>query len=153
MVPGQQVILLFQKGSFRTFLSPLFDQCLELIYELDTVFMHKACLECGEKIIGRIDKKFCSDYCRNSFNNNLNKDSKNLLRNINNRLRKNYRILEELNPVDKTKSSKARLLSMGFSFEYFTNIYITRKGKIYYFVYDQGYLQLDGEYYALVKKF
>lgn len=115
--------------------------------------MQKACPECGEKIIGRIDKKFCSDYCRNSFNNNLNKDSKNLLRNINNKLRKNYRILEELNPNDKTRSSKARLLSKGFSFEYFTNIYTTKKGKVYYFVYDQGYLPLEDESYALVKRF
>ena len=31
--------------------------------------MSKVCPECGEKIIGRVDKKFCSDYCRNAFNN------------------------------------------------------------------------------------
>lgn len=114
--------------------------------------MQKGCPECGEKIIGRIDKKFCSDYCRNSYNNNLNKDSKNLLRNINNKLRKNYRILEELNPGDKTKTSKSRLLSKGFDFEYFTNIYTTKTGNVYYFVYNQGYLPLEGDYYALVKR-
>ena len=38
--------------------------------------------------MGRADKKFCSDGCRNSHNNTLNKDSSNLVRNINNRLRK-----------------------------------------------------------------
>ena len=114
--------------------------------------MQKTCPECGEKIVGRIDKKFCSDYCRNSFNNNLNKDSKNLLRNINNKLRKNYRILEELNPNDKTKATRAKLLIRGFNFEYFTNIYTTKSGNVYFFVYDQGYLPLEGEYYALVKR-
>ena len=50
--------------------------------------MNKLCPECGDKIIGRADKKFCCDACRNSHNNALNKDSKNLVRNINNRLRK-----------------------------------------------------------------
>ena len=54
--------------------------------------MQKNCPECGDKIIGRIDKKFCSDGCRNAYNNRINKDSKNLIRNTNNRLRKNYRI-------------------------------------------------------------
>ena len=60
--------------------------------------MERACLECGAKIVGRIDKKFCSDACRNAYNNRINKDSKNLIRNTNNRLRRNYRILETHNP-------------------------------------------------------
>jgi len=114
--------------------------------------MQGNCPECGGKIIGRIDKKFCSDYCRNAYNNNLNKDSRNLMRNINNQLRKNYRILEELNPKDKTRSSKTKLLSKGFNFDYITNIYTTKTGNVYYFIYDQGYLPLEGGDYALVRR-
>ncbi|TXE17862.1 hypothetical protein ES692_08155 [Psychroserpens burtonensis] len=114
--------------------------------------MQKECPECGDKIVGRIDKKFCSDGCRNAFNNNINKDNKNLIRNTNNRLRKNYRILEELNPDQKKKISRARLVEKGFDFNYFTSIYTTKASTVYYFVYDQGYLPLDGDYYALVKR-
>ena len=114
--------------------------------------MQNTCLECGEKIIGRADKKFCNDYCRNAFNNKRNKDAKNLIRNINNRLRKNYRILEELNPDKKTKTSRSTLINKGFNFTYFTEIYTTKKGTVYYFVYDQGYLPLENDYYALVRK-
>ncbi|QLE00764.1 hypothetical protein HX109_03990 [Galbibacter sp. BG1] len=114
--------------------------------------MEKTCLECNERLIGRADKKFCGDYCRNAYNNQLNKDSKNLIRNINNRLRKNYRILEELNPKDKTKTTKTRLLDKGFDFEYFTNTYTTKKGTTYYFLYDLGYLPLDNDYYMLVRR-
>lgn len=110
------------------------------------------CIECNDKIVGRTDKKFCSDHCRNSYNNKINKDSNNLVRNVNNRLRKNYRILEELNPVEKTKASKSKLLAKGFNFEYFTSIYTTKSGNTYYFVYDQGYLPLEGDFYALVKR-
>lgn len=114
--------------------------------------MPKQCPECGEKIIGRIDKKFCSDACRNAFNNTLNKDSKNLIRNTNNRLRKNYRVLEDLNPEQKRKVSRGQLIEKGFDFSYFTSIYTTKAGTIYYFVYDQGYLPLDNDYFALVKR-
>ncbi len=114
--------------------------------------MQKACPECGEKIIGRTDKKFCSDYCRNTYNNKMNKDSTNLVRNVNNLLRKNYRILQDLNPTDKTKTTKSKLLAKGFSFEYYTSTYTTKTGTVYYFIYDQGYLPLESDYYALVKR-
>ena len=114
--------------------------------------MSKTCPECGDKIIGRADKKFCSDACRNSYNNRKNSDTKNLMRNINNKLRKNYRILDKLNPEDKTKTTKNRLVDAGFDFNYFTSIYTTKAGTTYYFVYDQGYLPLEGDFYALVKR-
>jgi predicted nucleic acid-binding Zn ribbon protein len=114
--------------------------------------MERLCPECGEKIKGRSDKKFCSDACRNAFNNALNKDSKNLVRNINNRLRKNYRILEALNSKDKTKVRKETLAKHGFSFKYFTSEYVTQAGAVYKYVYDQGYLPLDNDWFLLVKK-
>ncbi len=114
--------------------------------------MKKLCPECGDKIIGRADKKFCCDACRNTHNNALNKDSKNLVRNINNRLRKNYRILESLNPNGKTKTTKEKLLRLGFNFEFFTNIYTTKTGSVYFYLYDQGYLALENDFYLIVKK-
>ena len=114
--------------------------------------MNKTCPECGAKIVGWIDKKFCSDACRNSYNNKINKDSKNLIRNTNNRLRKNYRILEALNPDKKTKTSRTKLIEKGFDFNYITSIYTTKKGTIYYFVYDQGYLAIENDYYLLIKR-
>jgi predicted nucleic acid-binding Zn ribbon protein len=114
--------------------------------------MDKNCLECGDKIVGREDKKFCSDGCRNAFNNKINKDTNNYMRNTNNKLRKNYRILSELNVEGKTKTTKTKLLSKGFDFDYLTNILTTKTGNTYYFVYDQGYMLLEHEFYVLVKK-
>lgn len=112
----------------------------------------KKCLQCDEKIIGRIDKKFCSDGCRNTYNNKLNKDSTNLMRNINNKLRKNYRILSELNPNKKGKTTRTKLLSKGFDFGFITSILETKNGNTYYFLYDQGYKILENDYFLLVKK-
>ena len=112
----------------------------------------KTCLECTEKIVGREDKKFCSDGCRNAFNNKMNKDSNNFMRNVNNKLRKNYRVLLELNVDGKSKTSRAKLLSKGFDFDFHTNIMHTKTGNTYHFIYDQGYLALENDYYVLVKK-
>ena len=114
--------------------------------------MKKNCLECGEPFSGRIDKKFCSDYCRNSFNNKINKESKNLIRNINNRLRKNHRLLADLNLSGKTKVTRRKLLDGNFDFHYFTSIYTTKTGNTYYYIYDQGYLALENDYYLLIKR-
>jgi predicted nucleic acid-binding Zn ribbon protein len=112
----------------------------------------KNCLECNDKIIGREDKKFCSDGCRNAYNNKMNKDSTNLMRNINNKLRKNYRILSELNLDGKSKTTRTKLLSKGFDFEFFTSMYVTKTNNTYYFLYDQGYRVLEDDYFMLVKK-
>lgn len=110
----------------------------------------KKCLECGEKIAGRSDKKFCSDQCRISFNNRLNSDETNLVRNINNALRKNRRILVELNTTGKTRVSREKLAVKGFDFNYFTGIYTTKEGAVYRYCYEQGYLQTDKDWFLLV---
>lgn len=114
--------------------------------------MSKICLECAEKIIGREDKKFCNDSCRNAYNNKQNKDATNLMRNINNKLRKNYRILCELNPEEKSKTTRSKLLQLGFDFEYFTSIYTTKTGTTYFFNYDQGYMSIENDWFLLVKR-
>ncbi|WP_428230862.1 hypothetical protein [Flavobacterium sp.] len=112
----------------------------------------KTCLECSEKIVGREDKKFCSDSCRNAYNNKINKDSTNFMRNVNNKLRKNYRILSELNTDGKSRATRDKLINKGFDFDFFTNILQTKTGNTYYFLYDQGYRSLDNDYFMLVKK-
>jgi len=114
--------------------------------------MNKQCLECGEEIRGRSDKKFCSDICRNGFNNKLNSNSTNYIRNVNNILRKNRRILESFIPEETAKTTKDKLLQKGFNFQYYTNTYTTKKGKAYYFCYEYGYLPIDNDFYFLVKR-
>jgi hypothetical protein len=114
----------------------------------------RECLSCGEFIKGRADKKFCDDACRNNYNNQLNSDGTNYVRNINNVLRKNRRILEELIPSDKStaKITKKRLEESGFSFSNFTSIYKNKQQQIYYFNYEFGYLQLENDWFMIVRK-
>jgi predicted nucleic acid-binding Zn ribbon protein len=112
----------------------------------------KVCLECGDKIKGRADKKFCSDQCRISYNNKLNSDETNYVRNVNNILRKNRRILAELNTTGKTRVNRDKLNEKGFDFSYFTSIYKTKEGGIYHYCYEQGYLEMDNNWFLLVVK-
>ena len=112
----------------------------------------KVCLECGTKIIGRADKKFCSDQCRVSYNNRLNSNETNFMRNVNNVLRKNRRILIELNTSGKSKVTGDILHRQGFDFNLFTSTYTTKEGAIYHYCYEQGYLQVDKNWYLLVVK-
>lgn len=112
----------------------------------------KYCIECNEEIHGRRDKKYCSDYCRVHHFNNHNAEISNFMRRVNYKIRKNRNILSEFNPHGKAKMHKDKLLDAGLNFDYFTNVYRTRAGKVYYFCYDQGYLELDDNYYALVVK-
>jgi predicted nucleic acid-binding Zn ribbon protein len=111
----------------------------------------KICLECGDAISGRRDKKFCSDQCRTSFNNNLNTDSTKYMRNVMNALRKNRRILVELNKTGKTKVHLEKLASKGFNFQYHTSTYTNKKGQTYYFCFENGYMALEDDYYILVQ--
>ena len=110
------------------------------------------CAQCGNEILGRIDKTFCSTKCRNTYNNRQNKDATNLVRNINNRLRKNYRILSELNVGENPKVERKVLKKKGFDFEFFTSFLEAKTGNKYYFVYDQGFSELTDDVFLLCRK-
>lgn len=112
----------------------------------------RTCKECGQKISGRKDQKFCSDYCRNTHNNRLNEDATKYVQRINRILRKNRRILEVLNPTGKRTLDGILLAEEGFNFHYFTNTYTTQKGNVYFFCYEQGYTKLESDQYMLVVK-
>ena len=112
--------------------------------------MAEFCLECGAKIMGRIDKKFCNDQCRNNYNNRLNHDETSFMVKVNRSLRKNRRILKSFTPKGKAKVRRQKLESEGFNFKYFTHVYKTKEGRVYYFCYEYGYLPLENGYFALV---
>lgn len=112
---------------------------------------NRFCPECGKEIIGRADKTFCSNACRNTYNNKQNKDSTNLMRNINNSLRKNYKILSELNGGEFTKVPKKTLAKKKFNFDNFTSILEAKTGNTYYVVYDQAFQELEGDVFLITK--
>ncbi len=112
---------------------------------------NRRCLECNEEIIGRSDKKFCDDQCRNAYNNKKGSEKIVLVKKINKILLKNRQILAQLNPGGKTKMHKDNLLKKGYDFKYHTHGYTTKENAQYFFCYDYGFLALDKDWFLLVK--
>ena len=113
----------------------------------------KKCLYCDKILNGRSDKKFCNDYCRNAYNNQLKSVNSSIVRTINNALVKNRRILEALLGEEKmVKLPKTKLLTEGFNFKYVTHHYTNQKGDTYLFCYEYGYLPIGHDWLLIVKR-
>ena len=114
--------------------------------------MEKFCLECGDKLRGRADKKYCDDSCRNAFNNKQYRKLNNYKRNVNGILSRNRRILAELSWGEITEVSKMILHAKGFDFNYYTNTFRNKSGRVFFCCYDMGYSSKDNDQNALVIK-
>ncbi len=112
----------------------------------------RRCHECGEKLKGRADQKFCTDACRNAYNNQKLGRTTNFMRRINRILKQNHAILETINTNGRTVTYKNRMVKKGFNFSYFTHVYRTGKGRIYYFCYDQGFAAIEKNRFLLIKR-
>ena len=111
----------------------------------------KYCQECGIKITGRIDKKFCGDTCRIHYHNVLNKQRDALLKTINRKLKKNAVILERLLKYGIESIRKELLESEGFDFVFITHQLITKDGKEIICCYNYGYYYLTAEELKLIE--
>lgn len=105
----------------------------------------RLCLECNEELLGRADQKFCSDYCRNAFNNKRRSADKKHVKGINKILAKNRDLLQQFYPGKNILLRKMDMVKKGFDFTYFTNIYTTKTGKTYYYCYEFGYTFIEEE--------
>jgi hypothetical protein len=116
----------------------------------------KKCLACGKAVKGRVDKKYCDDYCRNNYNNiqkakGINSE---YVRRINGVLMKNRKILEAILPENEetAKATHEKLLQNGFVFKYHTHTYKNKKEQVYFFCYDYGFLPLENNWYLIVRR-
>jgi hypothetical protein len=97
------------------------------------------CAECGSTFAGRLDKKFCCDQCRASHHNKSKRQNEKVLHEVNQILRKNRSILKGINPVGKSTVRVENLKHAGFDFSFFTNVYKTSAGNVYFFCYEYEY--------------
>ncbi len=114
----------------------------------------KNCLTCDKVVRGRSDKKYCDDFCRNSYNNLVKSERNNFMRRVNTILRKNRRIIEAImdGKEEPTKTNRERMLQLGFQFNSFTHTCLSKKGSTFFFCYEFGYTPLEHDVYLLVKK-
>lgn len=114
--------------------------------------MKRTCLECGETYRGRIDKKFCSDCCRNAYHNRQNGEHSNQMRRTNAILRRNRRILADLRAQGAPRVHRDQLLSLGFRFHYFTCLQPAPPGASGFFCYEHGLVPEVDDWFVLVSQ-
>jgi predicted nucleic acid-binding Zn ribbon protein len=103
----------------------------------------KHCIQCGEKMVGRLDKKFCDAQCRNNYNNKIKRKSEKMIIDINRLLRRNRKILKQFNPEGKTTIRKEYLEKLNFEFNFHTHTFTTKNNNTYIFCYEYGYLEIE----------
>ncbi len=89
--------------------------------------------------------------CRNNHHNKYNGYKNALMRHVNNKLRKNRKILFELNKSNRSHLSIEELTILGFEWQYFTEEIKNKTGNVR-FCYDYGILPTDGENVNIVLK-
>jgi predicted nucleic acid-binding Zn ribbon protein len=94
------------------------------------------CPICNNPVIGRADKKYCSDQCRYLANNKNKFQAERPILDINKVLRKNRSILKALCPVGKATVRRDVLDAMGYDVRVFSSLFLTSKKQIYYVCYD-----------------
>jgi predicted nucleic acid-binding Zn ribbon protein len=102
----------------------------------------RKCNSCGAILVGRVDKKYCSDQCRYLENNKRKQETHAIEFELNSALRKNRTILKTLCPEGKSVVRKTVLDDMGFRSDLFTSLYMTSKKQMYYLCYDFGFSPL-----------
>ena len=112
----------------------------------------KQCLFCGEALLGRSDKKYCDDNCRNNHHYQMRKDDNEVIKSVNTSLIKNREILRSLAANTKTMVMKEKLVDANFNFNVMTSVYRTRKGSEYKVLYDYAY-RVVNEYEVLILKY
>jgi hypothetical protein len=104
---------------------------------------------------GRVDRKFCSDGCRNVYNNAIKIKELEEIRNINIALKKNRRILKKLlgGNYDVLVTEK-KMINEGFNFDFSTHSIISKKkANKFIFTYNYGYCDTGYGKYKIVKSF
>ncbi len=102
----------------------------------------KLCLDCKKEIIGRSDKKFCNPYCKSSYYYKKNKNEEhNFFTTVLNQLRVNRKLLKQYNKSGKAIVRKEELLKEGFVPNRFTHYWKNKKGDVYLFCFEYGFLE------------
>lgn len=101
------------------------------------------CPSCREPIKGRKDKIYCSPTCRSAAQYEKRMVNEQFYLQVERQLKTNRKILKRYNKSGFTTLRKERLLEEGFNPKFFTHYWKNKKGQIYLFCFDFGFLELE----------
>lgn len=100
----------------------------------------KTCLECNDPIIGRIDKKFCTVYCKSAFhekNKKLKEDS--TFVRVSKQLKLNRKVLKSVSAPGASQVMCTLLTEKGFDQNFYTHTWTSSTGNLYHFCFEHGF--------------
>ena len=100
----------------------------------------KTCPVCGVLVKGRSDKKFCSKKCKSIDQYENRQKTEVFYLEVDRQLKLNRRILKKYNKSGYTVIRKSELTAEGFNPRHFTHYWRNKKGDVYFFVYEYGFL-------------
>lgn len=113
------------------------------------------CLSCKNELAGRSDKKFCDPYCKSSYHYKKSiQEEPRFYNKVDNQLKLNRKILKQYNKAGKATLRTETILELGFDPNFFTHYWKNKKGDVYLFVYEYGFLKRkegNNDKYILIK--
>lgn len=102
----------------------------------------RECLCCQKELTGRSDKIYCDVHCKSAHQYQVTKTTGGtLFRQIDLQLKKNRAILKGYNKSGMAKVRSEVLFQEGFDPNFFTHYWKNKKGDVYLFVYEYGFLK------------
>lgn len=122
------------------------NELIRIFIRINKRIMKRLCLNetCDNPVEGRVDRKFCSTYCKTDYHYRQRKDSgavyfKKVVDDV---VRTNRKLLHEYNLAGKTTVRKTELLNRGFNPRFFTHYWKNNDGDTYLFCYDHGFKEV-----------
>lgn len=109
------------------------------------------CLFCGAELVGRSDKKYCDDVCRNNYHYRHYKNENMIVETVNKVLKNNRNVIKSLCNNGKRIVKTQILIDSKFDFNIITGVYKTIKNKEYRLIYDYAYMIMNEDYVMLIK--
>ena len=111
----------------------------------------RCCIFCGRELIGRSDKKFCDDACRNNYAYQRNKSSNVAINRVNKSLLHNRNVLKSIAKCGKKVVKRQFLVDKDFDFDVITGVHKTYKYQEYMMLYDYAYKCINDEDVLVLK--
>lgn len=132
--------------------------CNSTLFEISNEMeaqIERKCMYCDKPLLGRVDKMFCDSDCRAAYHYRLSREKEQtLFSKIDTQLKLNRNILKHYNQAGKSVVRKDVLMQKGFNPKYFTHYWKNKKGEVYLFCYEYGFLGItdnDKDKYLLVQ--
>jgi len=101
----------------------------------------RRCLYCENELTGRVDKKFCSPYCKSAYHYEKSQQNEpSFYSYVDQQLKNNRRILKSYNKAGKSTVVKQTFIDEGFNPNFFTHYWKAKNGNLYLFCYEYGYM-------------